>query len=152
DYRIVADATGAAPNDVPVRTFLDVLTSPRSVVIASTFAGRHGLAVGDSLRLISGDRVQSFVVAGLLADDGPARVLDGNFVLMDIAAAQLAFDRLGRIDRIDVRLHEDVDVSEAVAAIAARIPAGPEARRPARPGEQVEPMLAAFHMNPTAPP
>ncbi len=49
-----------------------------------------------------GDRVATYVVRGLLKDEGPARVLDGNFVLMDIAAAQLAFDRLGRIDRIDV--------------------------------------------------
>ena len=43
-----------------------------------------------------GDRVGTYVVRGVLKDEGPARVLDGNFVLMDIAAAQLAFARLGR--------------------------------------------------------
>ena len=30
--------------------------------------------------------------------------MDGSFVLMDIAAAQLAFDRLGRVDRMDLQL------------------------------------------------
>jgi putative ABC transport system permease protein len=150
DYRILADTAGTRPGDVPVSRFLDLLTSPRSIVIAATFAERHGFAIGDSLRLISGDRVQSFVVAGLLADEGPARVLDGNFVLMDIAAAQLAFDRLGRIDRIDVRLRQGLDVGTTLAAIAARLPAGLEAQRPARRGEQVERMLAAFHLNLTA--
>ena len=44
------------------------------------------------------------MIRGLLKNDGPARVLDGNFVLMDIAAAQLAFDRLGRVDRVEVVL------------------------------------------------
>jgi putative ABC transport system permease protein len=116
-------------------------------VIAATFAARHGLEVGSELRLASGDRVRPFLVSALLADEGPARVLDGNFVLMDIAAAQLAFDRLGRIDRIDVRLDEGVDVGEAIAAMAARLPAGLEAQRPARRNEQVERMLSAFHMN-----
>ena len=53
---------------------------------------------------MAGDRVVPFIVRGLLKDEGPARVLDGNFVLMDIAAAQLAFDRLGRVDRLDVLL------------------------------------------------
>ena len=34
--------------------------------------------------LAIGDNRRSFVVRGLLANQGPARVLDGNFVLMDI--------------------------------------------------------------------
>ena len=73
-------------------------------------------------------------MAARLADEGPARVLDGNFVLMDIAAAQLAFDRLGRIDRLDVRLADGADVGDALARIRARLPAGLEAERPARRG------------------
>ena len=56
---------------------------------------------------MAGDRVNTYVVRGLLEDQGPARVMDGSFVLMDIAAAQLAFDRLGRVDRIDVLLYTD---------------------------------------------
>ena len=57
-----------------------------------------------------GDRVLPFVVRGMLKNEGPARVLDGNFILMDIAAAQLAFDRLGRVDRLDVLLPEGADL------------------------------------------
>ena len=53
---------------------------------------------------MAGDRVNTYVIRALLKDDGPARVMDGSFVLMDIAAAQLAFDRLGRVDRVDVQL------------------------------------------------
>ena len=56
---------------------------------------------------MAGDRVNTYVVRGLLKDEGPARVMDGSFVLMDIAAAQLAFDRLGRVDRVDVQLRTE---------------------------------------------
>ncbi len=149
DYRLRSGGD-AADGEVPAARLLDLLTSPRAVVIAETFARRHRLDRGSELRLMSGDRVQPFDITALLADEGPARVLDGNFVLMDIAAAQLAFDRFGRIDRIDVRLSEGREVEEALTAIAARLPAGLEAARPARRGEQVERMLASFHMNLTA--
>ncbi|MGD9903521.1 MAG: FtsX-like permease family protein [Vicinamibacterales bacterium] len=139
--------------------FLDLLTSPDSVVITEKLARRRGYALGDSIRLMTGDRVSTYVVRGLLADRGPARVMDGSFVLMDIAAAQLAFARLGRIDRLDVPLTGTADILDpsavptsaeidaAVAAIAARLPPGLTAGRPSRRGEQVERMLAAFHLN-----
>ena len=66
---------------------------------------------------------------------------------MDIAAAQWAFDRLGRVDRVDVRLDEPSRLDEAERAIGARLPAGLNVQRPARRGQQVEQMLAAFHFN-----
>ncbi len=150
DYRLAA-ADRVGPEAAPLAArMLELLTSPRAIVVPETFARRHGLGEGSDVRLAAGDRVAPFTVAALLADEGPARVLDGNFVLMDIAAAQLAFDRLGRLDRLDVRLREGLAVDAAIAAIAARLPAGLEAERPARRGEQVERMLASFHMNLTA--
>jgi putative ABC transport system permease protein len=156
DYRVLQDPP-ARPGDataggeaLTIAGFLELLTSPQSIVIAETFAQRHGLEVGSTLHLISGDRIQPFVIRALLGHEGPARVLDGNFVLMDIAAAQLAFDRLGRLDRIDVRLRDGIDIADALPAIAARLPGGLSVQRPARRGEQVERMLAAFHMNLTA--
>src|SRR3712207_2596002 len=105
---------------------------------------------------MAGDRVNRFVVRALLADEGPARVMDGSFVLMDIAAAQLAFERLGRIDRLDVQLTaageapDAAAIDAALAALSARLPAGLAAQRPSRRGQQVERMLAAFHLNLTA--
>ncbi len=151
DYRLLQVEAGADRNaEVTTRKFLEILTDERAVVIPETLARRTGLAIGDEIRLLAGDRVRPFVVRGLLRDEGPARVMDGSFVLMDIAAAQLAFDRLGRIDRLDVRLPDDADVDAALAAISQRLPPGLRADRPARRGRQVEHMLAAFHLNLTA--
>lgn len=160
DYKLLemgAAATGGSQDpplqtatDITTQKFLEILTDERSVVITEKLARRRGFTIGGEIRLMIGDRVGSYVVRGLLKDEGPARVLDGNFLLMDIAAAQLAFDRLGRVDRIDVLLPEGADLDASLDAIAKRVPPGLTAQRPGRRGEQVEAMLAAFHTNLTA--
>ncbi len=148
EYPLLADAVaGGDRRRLGTEEFLRLLIDTRAVVITEKLARRHGLDVGASIELVFDDRVEPFVVRGLLADEGPARVLDGSFALMDIAAAQLAFERLGRLERLDVRLHPGVAVGEAEREIESRLPAGLAVQRPARRGQQVEKMLAAFHFN-----
>jgi putative ABC transport system permease protein len=156
DYVVGAarSTEGVDPRDpagmLSAQQFLDLLTSPQSVVITEKLAKQRGFSLGGSIRLMVGDRVNAYVIRGLLADEGPAKVMDGSFALMDIAAAQLAFGRLGRVDRIDVMLDDASDnatIDRALAAIASRLPPGLTAERPARRGQQVERMLAAFHLN-----
>lgn len=137
-------------DEFTTQQFLEILINQQSVVITEKLATRRGYALGGEMRLMIGDRVVPFVVRGILKNEGPARVLDGNFLLMDIAAAQLAFDRLGRVDRLDVLLPDGADLQGTVETIARRLPPGLSAQRPARRGEQVETMLAAFHTNLTA--
>ena len=139
-----------AIDDYTTQQFLEILTNERSVVITEKLAKRRGYQIGGEMRLMIGDRVLPFTVRGYLKDEGPARVLDGNFILMDIAAAQLAFDRLGRVDRVEVLLADAADLDAALEAIAARLPPGLSAQRPSRRSQQVETMLAAFHANLTA--
>ena len=138
------------------RELLALLTDPASVVITERFARRHGLSSwngtgeaprGSVLTLAFGDAARELRIRGVLRDQGPARVLDGNFVLMDIAAAQWAFNRLGRVDRVDVRLFDPARLDQAEQAIARKLPPGLGVQRPARRGAQVERMLAAFQFN-----
>ena len=147
DYPLVGDDDAEA---LTTRRFLALLTDPRTVILTADLARRRGLDVGSAVDLISGDRRVGLTVEGLLGREGPAEVLDGNFMLMDIAAAQLALGRLGRVDRVDVRLADGLDVAAAQQAIADRLPPGLTVQRPERRGAQVEKMLAAFHFNLTA--
>ncbi len=147
DYPLV---DGDAPRLVTTQGFLDLLTDPRAVILTRPFTLRHGLAVGDPVTLVAGERTVSLRVTGILGDEGPARVLDGNFALMDIAAAQWAVGRLGRVDRVDVRLADGVDVARAEREMAARVPPGILVRRPSSRGAEVERMLRAFQFNLTA--
>ena len=145
EYRLLDLGGGATAPDAA--SFLRLLADRDAIVVGERFAARHGLRIGDALVLGIGDARRPFTVRGLLRHAGPARVADGSFVLMDIAAAQLAFDRLGWVDRVDVRLAEPGRLEEAEAAIAARLPDGLALQRPARRGRQVETMLAAFQFN-----
>ena len=162
DYQLLQLETPQASSPKPqadvdsytTQQFLEILTNERSVVITEKLARRRNYRIGGEMRLMIGDRVLPFIVRGYLKDEGPARVLDGNFILMDIAAAQLAFDRLGRVDRVEVLLdHPGPDgagVDAALDSVAARLPPGLSAQRPSRRSQQVETMLAAFHANLTA--
>ena len=147
DYPLVE---GDAPRLVTTQGFLDLLTDPRSVILTRQFTARHGLRVGDRVGLVAGERTVALRVTGILGDEGPASALDGSFALMDIAAAQWAVDRIGRVDRIDVRLADGIDVARAEQEIASRAHAGITVRRPSSRGAEVERMLRAFQFNLTA--
>ena len=145
DYRLLTHLGGSG--DLRPQDFLELLADKDAIVITEKLARIHSLKVGSRMRIVFGDQAGEFTVRGLLADEGPARVLDGNFVLMDIAAAQLAFNRLGRIDHLDVRLREGLEIDNALRLVRERLPAGLIVERPQRRGEQVEQILKAFHFN-----
>ena len=147
DYPLV---DGDTPRALTTQGFLDLLTDPESVILTRRFTRRHGLDVGDRVDLVVGERSVALRVAGILGDEGPASVLDGGFALMDVAAAQWAVGRVGRIDRVDVRLADGVDIARAEQEIASRLPAGIAVRRPSSRGAEVERMLRAFQFNLTA--
>lgn len=129
------------------REFLLLLADPKAVVVTRKFARRRGLSIGQSLPLVIGDTRREFTIRGFLLDDGPARALDGNFVLMDLAAAQWAFNRLGWLDRVDLKLHNAMTLEQAEADLTKRLPPNLTVLRPEARYGQVEKMIAAFHFN-----
>ncbi len=151
EYQLVRFAReGRAPRP---QELLAVLLDSASVVLTERFAGRQAIDLDTPVQLIVGDRIHDVIVRGLLLDEGPARVVDGQLVLMDIATAQLLFDRLGWVDRVEIQLYEGETadtIADAERAVAARLPDGLRVQRPARRGRQVEKMLAAFHFNLTS--
>jgi putative ABC transport system permease protein len=145
EYKLIRTAAGQSPPSA--RDFLYLLADPSSIIVTETFAARRHLNVGDRLALTIGDARREYVVRGLLANEGPARALQGNFVLMDIAAAQWAFNRLGLLDRVDLKLKRDIPRERAEAEISRRLPSTLVVRRPEANANEVEKMIAAFHFN-----
>jgi putative ABC transport system permease protein len=144
---VLSDVNADDGDGIDPRRFLELLLDPDAIVLTEKYARRNDLQVGARVEVIAGDQSRTLEVVGLLRNQGPARTLDGNFGLMDIAAAQWLFDRLGFLDRLEVRIREGTSIEEAESLIAARLPAGLEVQRPARRGRQVEKMLEAFHFN-----
>jgi putative ABC transport system permease protein len=162
DYAFTLAMTGKAASGRPrtTRDLLSLLTDPDAVVLTEKFARAHGLAPGDTVRLTMGDAQHTLRVRALLGDQGPARALDGNLVVMDIAAAQVALGRLGYIDRLEIRIDDASRLDQVEATIAQKLAAAGDGngaadgdvtlQRPARRGRQIEKMQAAFRSNLTA--
>ncbi len=120
---------------------LDLLREDRVFLTPSALAWL-GLGTGDRLDVQAGTSLASFVVGGTVEGGGGRRM-----GVVDIAAAQEAFGRLGRLTRIDVRLKPGANVDEARAAIAARLPAGVRVARPADAATTAARMTRAYRVN-----
>jgi putative ABC transport system permease protein len=147
-YRLVR--TSSEDRDPTTQELLRLLTEPDAVVLTEKFARRNAKSLGDRIELVFGSTRKEFFIRGLLRDEGPARAVDGNFVLMDIAAAQWAAGQLGFLDRVDLKLAPDRNQDEAREEIARRLPAGLVIETPADGLGRAETMIAAFHFNLTA--
>ena len=124
-------------------TATSTLLGPKSAWLAPVTARRLALKPGDRLRVLSGSREVELIVAGTL----PALEAGGEAVVMDIAAAQDAFDRVGRLSRIDLRLRPGVDARAFGKTLAARLPPGVVAGEPASIGGRAENMTRAYRVN-----
>ncbi len=126
---------------------LQLLTEPDAILLTERFAGVHGFSVNDKLRLHTPTGSKTFVIRGLLADQGAARTMQGQFAVLDIAAAQLHFGKLGRLDRVDLLLDRYADPNRVVAALRQKLPPEVTVERPEARNAQVEQMLASFQLN-----
>ncbi len=102
-----------------------------------------GVAPGGSLRLQAGTREIALPVAGDLPAAGEGRRL----AVMDIAALQEQFGWLGRLSRIDVRLHEGLNPDAARAALQAAMPAGVLVEAPEAAEDQAANLSRAYRVN-----
>jgi putative ABC transport system permease protein len=144
-YRLVrVNENGIEPT---TRELLMLLADPQSVVLTERFARRQNISIGNRIVLLIANSRREFVVRGLLLDEGPARALQGNFALMDIAAAQIAFNRIGLLDRFDLKLKPGLDLNVAEAEIESSLPQGLRVTRPETGYGQIEKMIAAFQFN-----
>lgn len=103
----------AAPRDM-----LDLLRSD-ALFLSPAAADWLGVKEGDRVALQVGLSEVSLRVAGFLRASGRERL-----GVMDIAAAQLALDRLGSVSRLDIRMRPGADLSALQASVQAALPPG----------------------------
>jgi len=139
DYRVVdADA-----KETDWEHYLD----PDAIFLGRKLAERHGLSVGMPLDVGAGALSRRLVVRGLLEGQGPGKSTLEELAVMDIAAAQFTFDRLGRLDRIDLVTDPARSVDEVSRAVRAILPPGLTVTRPSQRNAQIERMTRAFRLN-----
>ena len=114
----------------------------------SVWAGpKLASAVGETLTLTLNDTKRDYVVRGILQTGGFTGQSRENIVVMDIAAAQQALGRAGRIDRVEVYLPESPEQRDWENILRGVLPEGITIEpRGARTDENRR-MLSAFRWN-----
>jgi putative ABC transport system permease protein len=102
-----------------------------------------GYKTGDGSQLLINDQVREYTVRGVYPDS------NGNetAIVMDIAAAQHALTRYGRVDRILLKVPNEPSLDEWQRRLRGVLPAGVEVRPQGTGTNENRRMLAAFRWN-----
>jgi putative ABC transport system permease protein len=102
-----------------------------------------GYKTGEHVELLINDRVRNYTVRGLYPDS------NGNesAIVMDLATAQRALNRFGRVDRILLKIPQTPSLEEWQQRLRTLLPAGVEVRPQGSGTNENRRMLAAFRWN-----
>ncbi|MDD3838214.1 MAG: FtsX-like permease family protein [Phenylobacterium sp.] len=116
---------------------------PDAVFLSAAALQASGATVGDEVELAANGRAVRLKVAGTL----PSAPEGQRLAVMDIAAAQWRFDRLGVLDRIDLRLAKGADAGAARRRVAALLPAQAELGDPDSAARRSDALSRAYRVN-----
>ncbi|MFL2948140.1 MAG: hypothetical protein ACJZ44_02845 [Nitrospinales bacterium] len=78
------------------------------MILPEKFIPDVQFGVGSTLQFLIKGKEKRLKVNAVLENKGIGKALNGNFALMDIAAAQKVFEKFGRLDRIDIQFVKKV--------------------------------------------
>jgi putative ABC transport system permease protein len=119
------------------------LFNAESVLLSHAAAQWLGLKTGDMLPVNVGTSAVELKVAGLL----PPLAYRQRIAVMDIGAAQWRLQRLGRINRIELRLRPGTNVEAFRRSLAGLLPAGAEAVTPDADVERSAELSRSYRLN-----
>lgn len=126
---------------------LEVLLAPDALYLGRQVAADWNLGVGSIVEVTAGGRFVRLRVVGLIHNEAARSSLWDRLAIMDIAAAQLLFQSIGRLDRIELVTTPDRPLDDIVASVRAVLPPHLVVQRPAQRTKQVENMVWAFQLN-----
>ena len=133
-----------------LKGLLPIIMDPKGIILPERFIPGTNFKPGDKINFLVNGIEKTFNVNAILENKGLARALNGNFALMDIAAAQWAFGRIGKLDRIDIEFKKKENFESIREKVSEVLPDFLRVDRPERKNRQVEKMLRAFQYNLTA--
>lgn len=118
-----------------------------SVAVSRAFADRHALKEGDSIPLYTQHGLQNFTVRGFFKPVGAGAIFGGNVAVMDIYAAQAAFDRGSNLDRIDIMTDPNLEPEIVQERLRARVPAGLVVAKPELRGQGLDNAVSSMRLS-----
>jgi putative ABC transport system permease protein len=121
-----------------------VLVNGRGAIVSARVAAAYRWRIGSTIVALAGDRIVRLRVAGVLPSDVAG--VDSSVVFVDIATAQEAFDKLGRLDRIDC-IVDPARLAQTTVAVRRVLPPGVRAIEPKVRTGEIARMLRSFQLN-----
>lgn len=142
-----ADSRGFRLTQQPRERRLDVVLDPNTLLLGGKLAAEWNLSVGDRVSLQIGPGPILCLVSGILEDSSDRTSSWDHLAVMDIAAAQITFGMVGRLDRIDLVTDVTQPVEEVMQNLREVMPPHVTIERPSSRTKQVEQMVRAFRLN-----
>lgn len=120
---------------------------PEAVFLGAKLAAEWNLSIDDEVELLMGSRRLICRVAGILKNESDRTSSWERMAVMDIAAAQIAFGMVGKLDRIDIVTDDEAIVENVAQELRTILPPHMTVERPANRTRQVEQMVRAFRLN-----
>jgi putative ABC transport system permease protein len=128
------------------RIWLQVVTSPNTLLLSRRLARQLGLTPGQTVTLEHVNQVSRFTVAGLLEEQGLSLVEGGYVAIADLATMQEFTGLQGWLDRIDLRLKPDATPRDT-ESLRNSLPPGVRLEAPAEIKESGQNMIHAYQLN-----
>lgn len=141
------DSRGFRVGHPPEERRWETLLDSNALLLGRKQAAEWHVSVGDTVDLLVGPGLVTCRISGILEDAADRTSSWDRVAVMDIAAAQVTFDMVGRLDRIDLITEEGMSVEDIAHAVRAILPPHVIVERPTSRTNQVEQMLRAFRLN-----
>ncbi len=119
------------------------MLSGDAIFLSSAALASLGLKIGDELSLPAGETTLKLRIAG----DLPGAADNSRLALMDIAAVQARFGKLGQLTRIDLRLREGLSPEVAMRTLRTMLPPGLQVEAPEAAVDQAANLSRAYRVN-----
>lgn len=120
---------------------------PEAVFLGAKLAAEWKLSVDDQIDFLTGPGRRTCRVAGILQNESGRTSSWDRMAVMDIAAAQVTFGMVGKLDRIDIVTDESKPVEDVAQSLRTVLPPHMMVERPVNRTRQVEQMVRAFRLN-----
>nr|WP_295370884.1 ABC transporter permease [uncultured Sphingosinicella sp.] len=121
----------------------DAALDPEAIYLSQAILDRTRLRPGDKVRVRVGALAHEFTFAG----DMPGVPAGQAIAMIDIAAAQWRFGRLGSLSRIDLKLRDGVGTQAARETIQSALPSGTRLADPEGESRRGDSLSRAYRVN-----
>ena len=130
----------------PYRIWLQLVTSPNTLLLSQRLARQLGVDPGHTVILEHVNQVSRFTVVGILEEQGLSLVEGGFVAIADLATMQEFTGLQGWVDRIDLRLKPGADPDD-LESLRASLPPGVRLESPTETKESGQNMIYAYQLN-----